>query len=182
VTEDLSNFVVLQEQGGRITQPAEFPLYEDYATRFIQLCKKDAVPLIYATWGFAGGTRQMQSGITKDAFAIAKKEQNTYTEVCVVGEAWQRCRDERPDVNLFDDDRHPNQYGAYLAACVFHATIHRISPEGLPSTLTTQSGTYVGAGQSITVDESTAKYLQKVAWETAQRWREKNKPYYLQRK
>jgi hypothetical protein len=176
VTEDWSDFVVLQEQGGRMTRPEEFPLYEDYATRFIQLCKKDAVPLIYATWGFAGGTRQMQSGITREAFAIARREQNTHTEVCVVGEAWQRCVEERPDVNLFDDDRHPSQQGAYLAACVFHATLHRLSPEGLPGAVTTQAGT------AIAVEDATARYLQKVAWETAQRWREKNKPYYLQRK
>jgi hypothetical protein len=182
ITEDWADFVVLQERGSRqagvdhagYSAPDEIDLYAEYATRFIQLCKADAVPLIFSSWG--NGTDQRQTDITTTAFHIKKRLRNTHTEVCVVGEAYQQCRDDRPDVELFDQTTHPNPYGAYLAACVFHATFHRLSPEGLPSNLTTQSGT------SISVDAATAQYFQKLAWETAQKYREKNKPYYLQAK
>lgn len=176
ITDDWAHFVVLQEQGGRATSAAEFPLYDSYATRFIQLCKTDAVPLLYATWGFKGDSDTTQAAITQGAFEIAKAEPNTNSEVCVVGEAWQRCYAEKPDLNLFDDDRHPNPYGAYLSACVFHATLHRLSPEGLPNTLTTQAGT------PISVDAASAHYFQSLAWEVSQKFRERNKPYYLQKR
>jgi hypothetical protein len=182
INEDWSDFVVLQERGSRqagvdhagYPSPDEGHRYADYATRFIQLCKTDAVPLIFSSWG--NGTNQRQTDITTIAFSIKDKVENTHTEVCVVGEAYQRCLDERPDLELFDQTSHPNPYGAYLAACVFHATFHRLTPEGLPHTLTTQ------AGNLISVDAATAQYFQKVAWENAQKYRERNKPRYLQAK
>jgi hypothetical protein len=161
ITGDWADFVVLQEQ---TKHEHEQGLYREYATRFIQLCKYDAVPLIYETI------------FTQLAFEIAKEECNTNTEVCVVKEAWDTAEKELPGVQLRDDTGHPGPYGAYLTACVFHATFHRLSPEGLPNTLTTQAGT------PISVDAPTAQYFQKLAWETSQKFRERNKPYYLQAK
>jgi hypothetical protein len=110
------------------------------------------------------------------AFDITKRESNTHTEVCVAGEAWRRVMTERPDIELYDETAHPNPSGAYLTACVFHATLHRLSPVGLPREVTTK------AGVSIMVEPDIAAYFQQVAWETAQKFREKNKPYYLQKK
>ena len=176
ITEDWSDFVVLQEQGARQMRADEFLLYDDFATRFIQLCKDDAVPLIYAGWSLKGQADRTQSIMTNAAFAISKSTMNTHSEVSVVGDAWKRCSEEQPEIELFDDDVHPNTYGAYLAACVFHATLHRLSPEGLPHTLITQAGT------PISIDAATAQYFQKIAWETAQKYRERNKPHYLQAK
>jgi prepilin-type N-terminal cleavage/methylation domain-containing protein len=171
ITADWSDFVVLQEQGGREVAAEEWPLYLDYATRFIQLCKSDAVPVIYSTWGFKDESH-LQPNVTARAFAIKNDERNGHTEVCPVGEAWRTD----PGPELFDDDRHPSVYGAYLSACVFHALFHDKSPEGLTSSLTTKDGTQVN------VDPSTAQMFQKLAWETIQRFREKNKPHYLRRR
>jgi hypothetical protein len=74
-----------------------------------------------------------------------------------VGQAWARVRTEQPGLNLYilDDalgDRHPNSYGAYLAACVFYSAIFGRSPEG---------STYYS-----TNNVSDAQYLQRVAAET----------------
>jgi hypothetical protein len=71
-----------------------------------------------------------------------------------VGLAWATVREADPGLNLYilDDslgDRHPNSYGAYLAACVFYSAIFGRSPEG---------STYYS-----TNDVSTAIYLQQVA-------------------
>ena len=174
ITEDWTDFVVLQEQGGReggTTSEEEWPLYLDYATRFIQLCKRDAAPVIYSTWGFKDGA-YMQPTITGRAFSIINDERNTHSEVCPVGEAWRRD----PGPELFDDDRHPSVYGAYLSACMFHALFHNLSPEGLKSSLTTKAGT------EINIEPDTAQALQKLAWETTKRFKEKNRPYYLRAK
>jgi prepilin-type N-terminal cleavage/methylation domain-containing protein len=168
IAADWNDFVVLQEQGGRESSEDEWPLYLDYATRFIQLCKTDAVPMIYSTWGFKDYP-QMQPSITASAFKVINDSQNAHSEVCPVGEAWRS----NPGPELFDDDRHPSIYGAYLSACVFHAAFHCMSPEGLTSSLTTKEGT------RINIDPAVARGLQKLAWDTVQRFRDKNKPYYL---
>ena len=179
IVEDWADFVILQESGGRQSKSAkdekEKELYVTYATRFIQLCKKDAIPVIYA---FASGPEfaPWTKVLTTAALSVARREENTHTEVCFVNEAWQRVAEDRPDIQLVDDTYHPTPYGAYLNACVFHATLHRQSPEGLPNALTT------GDGTPISVDAETAQYFQQVAWETTQKFREKNKPYYLQKK
>lgn len=171
IASDWSDFVVLQEQGGRESSENEWPMYLDYATRFIQLCKKDAVPVVYSTWGFKDYP-YMQPEITGRAFRIINDERNTHSEVCPVGEAWRKD----PGPELFDDDRHPSVSGAYLSACVFHALFHSMSPEGLTGSLTTKDGT------QINIDPSTAQTLQKLAWDTTQKFKEKNKPYYLRAK
>jgi hypothetical protein len=176
ITEDWADFVVLQEQGPR--QLYSRGLYRKFATQFIQLCKTESVPLLYAGWpnSDVGNSRSYQTVMTEKAFSIQRMEENTNTEVCPVGEAWQRVAEERPSINLYDDICHPSVYGAYLSACVFHATFHRSSPEGLPSNLTTASGL------QVTVDADSAEYFQKTAWEIAEAFRERNKPYYLRRK
>jgi hypothetical protein len=171
ITEDWADFVVLQEQGGRESSADEWPLYLDYATRFVQLCKRDAVPVIYSTWGFKDYP-YMQPKITGRAFNIINDERNTHSEVCPVGEAWRT----NPGPELFDDDRHPSVFGAYLTACMFHALFHNLSPEGLKSSLTTKAGT------EISLDPATAGNLQKVAWETTKKFKEKNRPHYLRKK
>ena len=60
-----------------------------------------------------------------------------------------------------------------LTACVFHSTIHRRSPVGLPNNVVTENGT------AVFVDADLAVYLQTVAWKTAEKYREKFKPPLL---
>ncbi len=52
-----------------------------------------------------------------------------------IGLAWATVRETQPSLNLYilNDslgDRHPNDFGAYLAACVFYSSIFGRSPEG----------------------------------------------------
>lgn len=171
ITEDWADFVVLQEQSYREYSDDEWLLYMEYATRFVQLCKREATPVIYSTWGYRDWS-SLQPTITGHAFAIINDERNTHAEVCPVGEAWWSSG----NADLFDDDRHPNPQGSYLSACTFHALFHCSSPEGLTSSLTTRSGT------QINIDPATATDLQRTAWQTVQKFGERNKPRYLRRR
>jgi hypothetical protein len=42
--------------------------------------------------------------------------------IAPVGEAWRVVRQEKPDLNLYRDNIHPNRKGTYLVACVFFTT------------------------------------------------------------
>ncbi len=49
-----------------------------------------------------------------------------------VGEVWRKVRAQRPALELYLDEVHPNPAGTYLAACVFYAVIFNDDPVGLP--------------------------------------------------
>jgi len=87
-------------------------------------------------------------------------------DVAPVGLAWQRVMEERPELDMYDDDGvHPSIHGTYLAVNVVYATVFGKSPIGiayLPS-----AGSW-SEGGGLT-DEETA-YLQRIAWETVQEY------------
>lgn len=71
------------------------------------------------------------------------------------GLAFARSVKERPELNLYvPDKRHPSLAGTYLGACTVLASLYGVNPEG---------NTYTGG-----LDPATAKFLQTVAWQTAQ--------------
>jgi hypothetical protein len=51
--------------------------------------------------------------------------------IAPVGEVWKLIRKEKPNLNLYADNVHPNVYGTYLAACVFYSTFFGETPIGL---------------------------------------------------
>jgi hypothetical protein len=73
--------------------------------------------------------------------------------VVPAGEAWRIARRERPDIDLYADPVHPGRIGAYLIACVFHATLLERSPEG---------SRYTGG-----LEPAVAAALQAIAWRAA---------------
>ena len=168
ITSDWHDFVVLQEQS---TMPIFAPAsYSTYASLFCDLARDDSVPLLYLVWA-REAMPETQKTLTNAAQWVM--DNHADTEVCVVGEAWATVRTQKPDLELFRDGNHASEIGGYLTACVFHSTIHRRSPVGLPNNVVTENGT------AVFVDADLAVYLQTVAWKTAEKYREKFKPPLL---
>ena len=78
------------------------------------------------------------------------REQNG--TIVPVGAAWRKVRVERPDIDLYRDDSHPNKAGAYLVACVFYVSLFEQSP--------------VGSAFSPGLDPTVATVLQQAALDT----------------
>lgn len=78
------------------------------------------------------------------------REQNGI--IVPVGAAWAKVRRERPDIELYRDDSHPNKAGAYLAACMFYVTLFEQTP--------------VGSAFNPGIDPAIATVLQQAALET----------------
>jgi len=75
--------------------------------------------------------------------------------VIPAGLAFARARERQPELDLYaPDKRHPSLAGTYLAACTTYAALTGKSPVG---------NSYVAG-----LDAQAAKFLQEVAWETAQ--------------
>lgn len=100
----------------------------------------------------------MQHRIARTYRLMAKENKGI---VAPVGIAWQKVREDKPIIPLYADDIHPSATGAYLAACVFYATLFSDTPVGLSHPKT------VGASQ--------AQYLQEAAsntvFDTSENWR-----------
>jgi len=83
--------------------------------------------------------------------------------VAPVGIAWRRALLAEPTLPLFQpDESHPTPTATYLIACVFYATLIGASPVGLTPTVV------VDDEEIISLDETCARQLQTVAWETVQ--------------
>jgi len=79
--------------------------------------------------------------------------------VAPVGVAMANALAERPDLAMLDPDaEHESLAGTYLAAAVIYATLFDRSPEGLPF------------HHALEADDAT--FLQRVAWETVEEWRQ----------
>lgn len=71
--------------------------------------------------------------------------------IAPVGIAWEKVRLNKPSIELYADDTHPNLTGSYLAACVFYEVFLRESS--------------VGLCHPRQINDNIATYLQKTAHE-----------------
>ncbi|MDR3561866.1 MAG: hypothetical protein P4N59_10595 [Negativicutes bacterium] len=137
------------------------PIHPQLKTVFTESAKKDSdivrqhgtIPVFFMSWAYADKpemTQQLEAAYTK-----AANENDAL--VIPAGLAFARSIALRPDINLYDPDkRHPSLAGTYLGAATVYATLFKKSPVGLNYT----------AG----LDESVARHLQEVAWDTVQEY------------
>jgi hypothetical protein len=157
--------IVLQEQ----SQIPSFPA-DDRAREFIPYVERladearrsGAQPLLFVTWAHRTGDRRNVSGDTYAA--MQQRVVDGYREaahaasaaVAPVGVAWAKALTRRPRLELWArDGTHPSRAGSYLAACVFYALLTRRSP--------------VGNAYAAGLEPAEARFLQRVAWDTARK-------------
>jgi hypothetical protein len=155
--------VVLQEQSQIPSFPADDRAREftPYVGRLAhEVRRSGAQPLLFVTWAHRTGDRRNVSGDTYaamqqrvvDGYWDAARAANA--AVAPVGVAWAEALSRRPELELWArDGTHPSRAGSYLAACVFYALLTRRSP--------------VGNAYSADLEPAVARFLQRVAWDTA---------------
>lgn len=126
------------------------------------LCRESgATPYIYMTWARRWDP-YMQDPIREQYTCLADKLD---AQLIPVGLAWQRSRELRPDLDLFDPDgSHPSPTGTYLTACVMYGVLTGESPIGLPYRITSEDKD----GERIFINiqsQQNATFCQKVAQE-----------------
>lgn len=116
---------------------------------------------LYQTWSRSWDP-YMQTPITEKYNELA---QGCGATVVPVGMAWQRARELRPGIMLYDPDQsHPSPLGTYLTACVFYGVFTGQSPVGLPNRL--MSTDHAGEKLYLNIQsKEDALFCQKVAAE-----------------
>ncbi len=132
--------VVFQEQSFRPVGNPEsfFSAVKELSERF-----PAAEKFFYQTWAYREGSErlakkemtypEMYEGLKKAYGEAAFRNKGM---VVPVGDAFNRIRNEYPEIDLYQsDDYHPSPAGTYLAACMFVAVIFQISPLKLSDAL-----------------------------------------------
>lgn len=156
--------VVLQEHGMRSIQDPDSTVR--HAKLFTEEIKrKKAKIYIFLPWAREYNP-YWQKTLNSQHKALASDIAGA--ELVPVGLAWQRARELRPLIPIYDADQiHPSPLGTYLTACVFYGALTKKSPVGLPHRLTYEDS----HGQKIYLNlqsEGDALFCQHVAEEILQ--------------
>ena len=127
-----------------------------------EIKRKKAKIYIFLTWAREYNP-YWQKSITEQYTSLCTSLPGS--ELVPVGPAWQRARELRGNLPLYDADQsHPSALGQYLTACVFYGVFTKKSPLGLPNRLTCEDRT----GEKIYLNiqaEGDALFCQHVAQE-----------------
>ena len=166
IKEGNFDMIILQDHSKRaIDHPDSLLHYGKLLGKLIK--KSGAKPYVYMTWGREWDST-MQAPITKEYVKLAKKINAT---IVPVGPTWQRARELRPELVLYDEDgSHPSALGTYLTACVFYGVLTQTSPVGLPKRIISKDGDGEKLYLNIQSAE-TALFCQKVAEEIINKWK-----------
>ncbi|HEV8117939.1 MAG TPA: hypothetical protein VGQ32_05400 [Thermoanaerobaculia bacterium] len=164
---DSYDYVVLQEQS--LTPAGAFERMRDDAALFNEEIRRTgAETVLFQTWA-PRDRPELQDPISS-AYLRIGRELNA--RVARVGDAWRLALSRRPGLRLHDESSHPSLAGSYLAACVFYSLLYGKSPEGLPHEFPAvwkipEASRAALVSERLTAEE--ALFLQRTAWETAQR-------------
>lgn len=133
------------------------PIFYDFAKKNSDIARKNgARPAFFMSWAYADKPEMTEQLAVE--YTNAGRINNA--QVVPAGLSFARVVKERPDINLYvADKRHPTLAGTYLGACTVLASLYGVNPEG---------NTYTAG-----LDAGVAKYLQTVAWQTAQDYAKK---------
>jgi len=109
------DFVVFNNHSmSTISRPEQFLTY---SKKFAELVKSEgAKPVFMQTWGYKSNPvmiRQIKAGYDQ-----LESEAGVHTVPC--GEIFKEARMWRPDMTMFQDDKHPSYNGTYLLGLAFY--------------------------------------------------------------
>ena len=145
------DLVVLQEQSTRpVEEPDLMYQYADSLCNFIR--ENGSEPAFFMTWAREYDPEMIEPLAAAYNYCGEANEAN----VISCGRAFQRCREEYPEIGLYSSDgSHPNQQGSYLAMCLFFSELWQESPVGVDWVI-----------DEVITDEERVN-LQNCAWETS---------------
>ncbi len=126
------DYVVLNNHSrSTIDTPDEFT---EYGTKFVELIRsKGATPVFMQTWGYKSNPLMIHTIVEGYAALTA----TTNTQFVPAGELFMEARKWRPDLNLFQDDKHPSSNGTYMLGLAFYKFFTGNSTAEIPPRLTT---------------------------------------------
>lgn len=127
------DYVVLQNHSNSAIENVDS--FMTYGQKFAEYVRAHgAEPLLYMTWAYKSKP-EMQAGLTEGYKKLANLVNADYVPI---GPLYARARTERPDMEMFFDDKHQSMAGTYMIALAFYKKLsgksvleisHRITTE-----------------------------------------------------
>jgi hypothetical protein len=157
ITSKPWNWVVLQDHSESPTHAGNLDAFMKNGKTLhdkIAAASPQAGIVLYETWAYATGSwiyktpptaktfsnpEEMMGELHKNYSALLAdlqaKDPNRRILLAPVGDAFARCIQENPGINLYAKDlKHPDKEGCYLSALVIYATLFQDSPQGATAT------------------------------------------------
>ena len=165
VSEADWSFIALQNHSRSSLDDRE--RFDEYGETFIDFIReqRDSEIYLYLTWA-RKNSPDHQATINEAYCSLAARKD---VKVAPVGIAITSWRQDHPDLEVLRDDKasHPNELGAYLAACVWYATLSGESPVG--QTPRVEGYNWLTKGDTLVdLDPAVARQLQQHAWDTVE--------------
>jgi hypothetical protein len=126
------DYVVLNNHSLSIIETPDS--FFEYSTKFIELVRsKGANPIIMQTWGYKSNPLLIRP-ILDGYGQLIERTKSAYVPA---GELFVEARKWRPDLELFQDDKHPSSNGTYMLGLAFFKYFTGLSTAGIPARLTT---------------------------------------------
>ena len=157
--------VLSQDMTGYIDQTEDF--YE-YAGKFNEEIKQSGAETVLNM------TEGSDPSVTTDDIAAIYSQAGADlgVKVAPVALAFQRSLQERPDLDVYDENGRPTEHGYYLMMCVLYATIFDQNPDSLSYRMASAElppeGVFFWEEE---ISEEDATFLRQVAWETVTEYR-----------
>jgi hypothetical protein len=149
------NYVVLQQ--GPSSRADSRVLLLEYAARFDALVRaQGGRSALYSVWPAASRRADFDRAIESYALAAEHVDGLLLPAATAWLEAWERD----PGLDLYQDDLHPTQAGAYLAALVITARLTGRAPAEMPAVFAVR---VLGGTGTVRIDPATAATLRAAA-------------------
>lgn len=152
--KDQYDFVTIQQYSASSFKPESYQPYADIIYQFIREHAPAAQIIIHQTWAYSNTCERLkQWGITRDemqkglvrCYNDLKKHFNA--EMLPSGNAFYTSFKKKPEIDLWKQDRyHANEYGCYLAGCVWFGKLFNVSPteiKFIPEGFDTQTAVFL---------------------------------------
>ncbi|MBT8220224.1 MAG: hypothetical protein KJP00_10375 [Bacteroidia bacterium] len=150
------DYIALQNYSNSAIEDKEN--FMEHGQKFAEFIRSHgAEPLLYMTWAYKSNPA-MQKGLTAGYEQLAKKINAEYVPV---GPLYAQARTERPDMELFFDDKHQSMAGTYLIALAFYKKLSGASVLEIPDRIITTDRFGEKLYLSI-MNKDDAKYLREL--------------------
>ncbi len=135
--------------------------FNEYGNKFSNLVKaKGGQPIFMMTWAYKSDS-SMHTPIREGYLALGKQ---TGADVVPCGELFEKARTQRPELEMYFDDKHPSSNATYMLGLAFYKYFTKAPVDKIPVRITTRDKddelTYL-----IFMHDDDATFLKKIVTE-----------------
>lgn len=128
IEKEAYDYVILQEQSDNYTNYNDFLGGAKQVSKLVRGKNEEVNIYVRQVWLYKNSGVQARTKVYQNAEKVAE---NINANLIYDGKAFDECRSKYESINLFKDDKHQSEAGAYLSACSIYEAVFKESSVGL---------------------------------------------------